>query len=348
MPTQDSHAHKLEYLMPHGAPFEGDDLRALYRALAGSPARVDAAAEQLLADFMPDTCGTTGAFIDDWARVLGLPGVLEADEWDTYTNAQKQAAIIAKLNWRGQVNINDLQATLELLFDDTAIELRHLLHPPFSAGDSGAGDGVGDAWVHVWTLEYMDNIVQANPDEFESWDNVTVDDAYAASPITLDQTADRMLLGVVLGDLAGGGVDLGPTAVAGALVRVTCWVRTEAGSKTCTLTIQDRDGVVLPGVVANITPTWAKLEYQATLNAGAGTPQMQLYGSVAETPQFVVSWAIAGVRNLRLEERAATLFPLNTVGEFHCKVENSTSTLLLDANGDLLFDPETGETLIDG
>jgi uncharacterized protein YmfQ (DUF2313 family) len=346
MPTQDDHAHKFEYLMPHGSPFDGEDLRSLYRALAGSPSRVDEAGEQFLTDFMPDTCGQTGALIDDWARLLGLPGALEADEWATYTDAEKQAAIVAKLNWRGQVNIDDLQVTMELLFDDAGVELRHLLHPPFAAGASGAGDGVGDAWVHVWTLEYMDNILAANPDEFEVWDNTdTVDDDFAQSPITMEQTADRLLMDVVAGDVAGSYIDL--DAAPGDEVRVSMWVRTESGIKSFKLSILDCDGTVIDGVDTTVTPTWAKVEMQYRLSPGATTPQMQIYGLISETPRYIVSWAVAGIRNPRLEERAALLFPLNTVGEFHCKVENFAPEFLVDENGDLLFDDETGETLID-
>lgn len=342
----DHAGHKQQFYkrLPRGPIWpaqEGDipEWDPLIAAITRGFVDIDDRAEELIAEALPTS---TGELLPEWEALVGLP---DAFSGSGLTEDQRRAEVLAKLRYLGQVNIHDLQETFAALFDDPDVLLMHHLHPAFVAGASGAGDGCGDAFQACWSLEYMDNILIDAPDGFEGWeDTAAVDDAFAQSPITLMQTADRVTLDVLSGDTAAAWSEF--TADAGDPIRATIWARTESGSKYFAVGIRDRDGSTIGLIETTLTTTWAKIEVSATIGAGGSDPALIVFGHVSETPQFLLSWAMVGVRRPLLEARCRTLVPLNTAGEFLVKGETPAGLEIVDEDGEILID-EDGEELID-
>lgn len=317
MPTANDHSAMLRRRLPVGPIWDGAGLDALLAALSEAPADVDAAAEQFLADFMPDTAGGTGALIDDWARVLGLPEGFESDAWfSTYTDAQKAAIIVAKLRGRVDPNLPNMQSIYEALFDDPNVILRHRVQPPFLVGLRGASWPVGDAWQSVWTLEYMTNLLTAEPDDFELWQvgaNVTVVNDAAQSPVTAAPTAaqidlpdyvdsdDQIYIEVGVGDNTE--------------LHFAVYFRAQAADTEITFTFFDRNNDPHAETVRAVH-AWARYILHVNSGSGVTIPYMTIRNESGSPQSYMLSFAVAGIRLPEFELRAQALAPINTVGVF--------------------------------
>jgi uncharacterized protein YmfQ (DUF2313 family) len=314
MTALDDRTHELQALLPDGPPWEtepGEDLYALLRSMAGEPVRIADAGDQHLADFMPDTCGDTGAYIPDWGRVLALPQAWESDAWDGYTDAQKQAVILAHLQNRADPNQPNLEAAFRALFDDLTILLTVGEHPTFLCGASGAGEGIGAHFQAVWSLRYMDHAMNATPDDFSTWDDTGT---AVITPDVGGTVADRLAAGSPTEQITA---SIGGTADGDSL-RFSVWVRAFGSDTPFTVTLRDRNGD--PAGAQAITAKadlWQKIVILASAGTGAGSPLVDLTweGTVD------LAGAYAGVRAPALEYRAQQMTPLVTFGEFLVKGE---------------------------
>lgn len=327
MTAQDDRTWELQALLPQGEPWETEDGEALYallRSLAGEPARITAAGEQHLADFMPDTCGDSGTYIPDWARVLGLPEAFESDAWDSYTDAQKQAVIIAKLQVRADPNLPNLEQGFRDLFGDQTITLTHREHAPFECGVSGCGEGVGAAFQGVWTLRYMTSRLAYTPNDFANWTRVT-GGSISTSAATVPYGAQTLDADQV--DLAGAVVSMyAPinSTADGDDLRASIWLRiAPSGSEieTVQIRLRQRDGATYdPAVTQTVTvknSLWQKYVINGSAGAGAFSPRLEVGVWTPSTAvDLQLAGAFAGIRNITLEQRAQTLAPFVTVGEF--------------------------------
>lgn len=341
MPDQDAHHHKLLALLPRGTPWEGADVVSLARALAGDPARVDAAAEQLLEDFMPDTCGVTGAFIDDWARLLGLPEVCESDAWQTYTDAQKQAAIIAKLRFQGLVNQPELELTFQAKAGSEDAQLYHHVTPPPTAGAGYAGGPLyGPQWAATWFFEYMPDILDGFPDDFAAWTPTT--DAAAnnnehSSPATMAVTAAEVVYSDVNEHIAQ---DLNPVNPLDHNVQFDVWIKAiSSGEPSIAIQYERRDGTTTDSIIYQLTDTWVRIVHVENIGAGDEQARVRIIGSNCT---IAVSWAIAGSRDDGLECAVSHLPPINTTGVYEV-----IGALFGGLGGDELVDDLDDELLVD-
>lgn len=317
---QDTHTAMLQARLPEGSIWEtedGEDFYALLRSLSGSPETVDDAMDQHLEDFLPDTCGVTGTYIPDWARLLDLPQSFESDAWDGYTDAQKQAVIIAQLQNRGDPNLPNVQDALRELFDDATIVLTQGEHPSWGMNVSGCTDGIGDEWVAVWTLRYMDRAITPAQDDFAAWDTPgTVVNNAAQSPVTLALTADKV---------TPGGGDFVDTAINGTAngdtVRATVWFRSADTAKEITVRVKDRAGAIVASLTTDASPTlWQKASLVVEVGTGGSDPLFQIFWDTGG--DLYLSGAGAGIAQPATEARAQTMVPFVTTGEFFVKGED--------------------------
>lgn len=95
--TATDYLRQLQALLPLGPAWPKDDdatLTRLLQALAGELARVDGRALQLVEEADPRT---TGELFADWERVAGLPDACAEAFGGEQTQAQRRAALVAKL-----------------------------------------------------------------------------------------------------------------------------------------------------------------------------------------------------------------------------------------------------------
>lgn len=309
----DAHAHANHARMP---PADGlwdtENSDALMHALAGAAARVDHAMEQHLRDYFPQTCGQSGAYIADWARILGLPRPGQSEEWNAADNEGKAAMIRAALAQAGDPNITNLGSVARALFGEDAT-LSQGEHPPFLCGASGAGDGVGGDWSSVWTLRYMPNVL-GDLDDFSAWDSSAhVADA-SQSPRTLDATADQ-LTGTADVPTGLDEIHKDLTDVTdGDHLRLSVWFRSADTIKDFRIALLDRNGDLQLSDTVNAKPDlWQKLALLVDAGAGATTPQMWVLWDGGD---MFLSYAVAGVRAPGREVSMTLAAPVNTQGEF--------------------------------
>jgi uncharacterized protein YmfQ (DUF2313 family) len=121
------------------------DLEALIRALSSEAVAVDADIDQMVEDFLPDTCGNNGTYLAFWEALLDLDA-------GSLSNAARQSAIIAKLHRKRDPSLANIQAIADA-FDVGAV-LTQYDFPAFIMNVSAMGDAIGDAWIATVTLTY--------------------------------------------------------------------------------------------------------------------------------------------------------------------------------------------------
>jgi len=146
MATAKQYRQALQALLPPGPAWtreEGATLTKLLDALAQEFYRADVRAGELLDEIFPDT---TIEMLQDWERVVGLPGAC-GELADTVQERRRD--LIARLTARGGQSrqyFTDLAATLG--FTITITEYR-----PFRVGMSAVGDPICDSrWLFVWQV----------------------------------------------------------------------------------------------------------------------------------------------------------------------------------------------------
>lgn len=143
----------LQRLFPRGRAWpthEKATMTKILDALSCELQRLEDRSQALLnVEGFPDTAVET---IEDWERVVGLPGVCEDLSEDI---SDRQAAVVARLSFRGGSSIaffTELAATLG--FPETAFAIEEFR--PFKA-TSMCTDGLyqGD-WIFVWRVTRPD------------------------------------------------------------------------------------------------------------------------------------------------------------------------------------------------
>lgn len=113
----------------HPKPGAGSNLELLWTALMQEANRFGCEAEEKLNEVMPDQ---TGAFLEDWERILGLPLCGEQLE----SREERRDMVLAMLNIGPFTNLQFFTDIAALFgFTITAEEFR-----PFRAGSSRAGE----------------------------------------------------------------------------------------------------------------------------------------------------------------------------------------------------------------
>lgn len=138
----DDYRRAFMALLPQGMALSPDDagLQALQLALVQSHVRMDAEAQQLLADVFP---GTTLAFLSDWETTLGLTGQFDGE---VLTQQQRQQLVIRRLIGGGVWRPLDIIALAALFGYDTGL----VKYPVARAGITRAGGRVfSDDWAFV-------------------------------------------------------------------------------------------------------------------------------------------------------------------------------------------------------
>lgn len=324
--TQADRAHELLSLLPTGPVWdtqEGEALYSMVYAISGEALRIEDAGAQHLQDFMPDTCGETGTYIDDWARVLGLPQSWESDAWDTYSDEQKQAEIIAQLQVRSDPNLPNLEAGFRELFLDETATLTQREMPDFLVGSSTCGDPLGAHWQGVWHWRYMEQALSGvtDADDFSQWDtHPTVTANQAQSPTHIEEgsgAADLVATGILITAILG--------TVNGSAIRFVVWYRSaEADNVSADLIVHGRDDDPVYTRTLNAKPDlWQKVVVLVDdVGEGSSDPSVVLNLS----GDLYMAGAYAGVRKTGLEGRAQALSPLVTTGEFMVKGEDLDPT----------------------
>lgn len=145
--TASHYREQLKALLPPGRAFpreRGTSLDALLDAMAVELARIDARADQLTVEAVPNT---TTELLPDWERVAGLPDNCSGTISDTLQG--RRADLVSKLTARGgQSPAYFIAVAAALGYEVTIEEFR-----PFRAGFSSAGDSLtnGD-WVFTWRV----------------------------------------------------------------------------------------------------------------------------------------------------------------------------------------------------
>lgn len=142
----DDYASQLAQLLPQGEAWrQGQDgvLAGLLRALAEEPARLDAAAHELLAELCP---ALTVALLPRWEDVCGLP---DQCSQPNETLAERREAVVAKLAALGG-QTPEYFAELATLLCGAVCTVRE--YRACRVGMSSIGDPVGDAWAGAWTV----------------------------------------------------------------------------------------------------------------------------------------------------------------------------------------------------
>ena len=132
-------------LWPKGKlhPKQGQDsnLEKLFNGMAVEPERFDDEAKAKLIEAMPDQ---TGAFLEDWERILGLPLCGQ----QLPTREERRDMVLAMLNIGPYANLAFFEEIAALFgFDVTAETLK-----PFRMGSSRMGERLNSA-VHLSTIK---------------------------------------------------------------------------------------------------------------------------------------------------------------------------------------------------
>lgn len=145
--TADQYREQLKALLPPGRAFpreRGTTLDALLDAMAQELARLDARADRLTTEAVPNT---TAELLPDWERVAGLPDSCS----DTLAETQqgRRNDLVSKLvSLGGQSVAYFIELAASLGYEVTIEEFR-----PFKAGLSLAGDSLTNGeWVFTWRV----------------------------------------------------------------------------------------------------------------------------------------------------------------------------------------------------
>ncbi len=144
--TGDQYGEQLDALLPQGLAWSRDAdlrMRELTRGLAEEFARVDARADDLLREVLPNT---TVQMLEDWERTAGLPDTCVAT---AQTLQERRNALLSRLaSMGGQSRAFFIELARYLGFEITITEFRQ-----FRAGASRAGEPVCDrAWLYAWRV----------------------------------------------------------------------------------------------------------------------------------------------------------------------------------------------------
>lgn len=144
----EDYASQLVALLPPGAAWQPEDgtvLWALLQALAQEPARVDAAAHELLTELDPSQ---TLQLLERWEALCGLP---DQCSQPGETIAERREAVVSKLTDLGGQTPSYF-AELATLLAGAVCTVRE--YRPFRAGMSYAGDLLSNGdWVHTFAIQ---------------------------------------------------------------------------------------------------------------------------------------------------------------------------------------------------
>ena len=152
--TAAEYRESLRALLPPGKAWTrdpGTTFDDLLDAMAQEWARLDARAEQLIDEALPDS---TTELLPDWERVAGLPDTCGGDQSETLQG--RRADLIARItSTGGQTPAYFIAVAAALGYTITITEFR-----PFRAGYSSAGDALtNDEWAHTFQVNAAENTI---------------------------------------------------------------------------------------------------------------------------------------------------------------------------------------------
>lgn len=154
--TDTDYLRQLQALLPLGPAWPKDDdatLTRLLQALAGELARVDGRVWQLAEEADPRT---TGELFADWERVAGLPDACAEAFGGVQTQAQRRAALVAKLvTLGGQSPAYYIGLAAALGYAITVTEFS-----PFTVVSRVNSPIYGTAWRFAWQVNAALNTVR--------------------------------------------------------------------------------------------------------------------------------------------------------------------------------------------
>jgi len=316
--TAIEHALMLGRLLPEGPAWAtsdqsagADDLHLLLSALAREPARVGADYDLILEELIPDNANTD---LDAWERIVGVPV-------NPLTDAQRLARIRAILNGPDSPTLELLELFAQLMAGNPDVRMFNRVGPRSATGGAQCGDRLrAGPWEFAALCELMPNVLGVGPDEFESWTNVSTA-AADGSPVTIAFTADMF----PMPPIAWGFIETPLVGVVdGDIVYASVWLKT-SDAESFGFGFLGRDGVVTGKIFQCESGRWHRLEYEAPIGFGSTTPFLRLT-SATGTAFVSMSWAVAGVRDVALQNRILERFPLHT--QCHFGVIGEYETLL--------------------
>ena len=144
--SQDDYLRALQGLLPRGEVWPRDPdatLTQILRAIAASPARLDARASALLVDAFP---ATSAELLPEWEASLGLPDPCTGP---LSTVQQRRAAVVARLTSRGGASIAYFVGVAAALGYTITVEE---FAPAIADGLVADGPVNGEDWAYAWLV----------------------------------------------------------------------------------------------------------------------------------------------------------------------------------------------------
>jgi hypothetical protein len=287
--------------------------------MAIEPARVGASYDLILEEAIPDNAATD---LDAWERIVGVPV-------DSLTDAQRLARIREILVGPGASDLSTLEDWIQAISGNPAAKLFNRIGPRSATGAALAqcSDRLrAGQWDYTALCELMPNVLGVAPDAFEAWTNVS-SATTATSPVTLASTADTF----PMPPIAWGFIETPLVGVVnGATVYASAWVRPNI-AEDIGFGFLGRDNVTTGAIFTCTANTWHRLTYEGPIGSGATTPLLRVTSQLGSAV-VAMSWAVAGVRDVALQNRIMERFPLHTrchfgvVGEYETLLSHADQT----------------------
>lgn len=142
---REDYLDQLQALMPQGRAWPRDSgavLTRLLDAVAGSLARADAAAEDLMSEILPTTAV---ALLSDWERVLGLPD--PCSSLSSEISKRREAAVVKLIRSHAPTPEAMVAMAQGLGYEPEVIEHQQAAAARIPRLDTSAG-----RWRHVWWM----------------------------------------------------------------------------------------------------------------------------------------------------------------------------------------------------
>lgn len=302
------HALMLGRLLPEGPAWPtseqsggADDFNLLVRALANEPARVGASYDLIVEEAIPDNANTD---LDHWELIVGIPV-------DPLTDDERLDRIRALLNGPDTPDRSTLEEFIRHMAGNDDVKLFNRAGPRSAAGLMQCGDRLrGGPWEYAALCELMPNVLSVGPDAFEAWTGFGAAGPSVISPVTLAATADQFP--VPSSSYASAPLN----APDGATVYASVWIFIAGtGTHSIVFGLLGRDNVASETPYVLTKGVWHRIEHEGPIGTGVVVPLLRLKAD-SSAPVACLSWAVAGVRDLGLQDRIMERFPLHTYCHF--------------------------------
>lgn len=290
-------AERLSQWLPQGECWTaGSDgfslaLEQLLLGLGREPARLYDACDAFLADFMPDT---SEDFLADWERLLRLSST-------GLSTSQRQNQIIAKLQGASDPTRENLEARLQALDPDAKVMHRLWAAPQAGLATTAAPIDTAQAVV---TIEYMDTLLTADPDAWQSVGTFSGGAGFGTgSTARYTGTCTNLAF-----SLAGGTLTFS-LALSQAPQYFSAWCRASALGKSAKFEYRSAQ-IGSPWTQfssGEISRSWGKVIVLIPASDGTDHAQIRITNTSGAGWNMPLSQVVAGARDLPFEKRAEPL-----------------------------------------